>query len=76
LEASLTIHLAIYDAKPWQAAYGSTITAELPAPRFQNLAEMVHSACERYAPQKAFTCVMPNGMNGTLTYAQVGRLSD
>ena len=68
--------LSIYDSKPWQSAYGSAIEAQLPAPRYQNLAHMVHSACERYAKQIAFTAVVPNGMNGSLSFAQVGELSD
>jgi long-chain acyl-CoA synthetase len=65
-----------YDTKPWMAAYGNAIAAQLPAPRYINLAHMVHSACERYSTQKAFTAVVPNGMNGTLSFAQVGELSD
>ncbi len=67
---------AAYDSKPWTAAYAPSIDAELPAPRFRNLTELVHSACTRFAPKKAFTAVVPNGMNGTLTYAQVGAHSD
>jgi long-chain acyl-CoA synthetase len=68
--------LPIYDAKPWEAAYGTAITPQLPAARYTNLAHMVHSACERYAQQTAYTAVVPNGMNGSLSYAQVGELSD
>ncbi len=65
-----------YDSKPWTAAYGTTINATLPPPQHQNLAYLVHSACARYSDRKAFTCVVPNGMNGTLTYRQVDELSD
>ncbi len=68
--------LSIYDSRPWQSAYGAAIEAQLPAPRYQNLAHMVHSACERYAKKTAFTAVVPNGMNGSLSFAQVGELSD
>lgn len=67
---------SIYDSKPWQAAYGTAIAPQLPAARYQNLAHMVHSACERYAKQTAFTAVVPNGMNGSLSFAQVAELSD
>jgi long-chain acyl-CoA synthetase len=66
----------IYDTKPWEAAYGSLIARELPSPQYRNLAGLVASACERHADKKAFTAVVPNGMNGTLTYRQVGELSD
>jgi long-chain acyl-CoA synthetase len=67
---------AVYDAMPWRAAYGNHITPALPAPRYKSLAHLGQSACERYAQRKAFTCVVGNGMNGTLTYAQVGERSD
>ena len=43
---------------------------------FTHLAAMVEAASQRYAAQTAFTAVVPNGMNGSLTYAQVGALSD
>lgn len=66
----------VYDTKPWEAAYGNAIARELPPPRYRNLAELAAVACERYADKKAFTTVVPNGMNGTLTYRQVGELSD
>lgn len=67
---------ALYDAMPWKAAYGNHIVPTLPAPRYRSLAHLAQSACERFAQHKAFTCVVGNGMNGTLTYAQVGALSD
>lgn len=65
-----------YDAKPWTAAYGTAINATLPPLQHQNLAYLVHAACARYGDRKAFTCVVPNGMNGTLTYRQVDELSN
>ena len=68
--------MAIYDTKPWEAAYGSAIARDLPSLRHRNLADLVASACARYADKKAFTAVVPNGMNGTLTYRQVDELSD
>lgn len=67
---------AAYDAQPWKAVYGQAIKGQLPAPRYRNLAELVHSACSRYAAKTAFTTVVPNGMNGSLSYQQVGELSD
>jgi long-chain acyl-CoA synthetase len=65
-----------YDSKPWLAAYGSSITRDLPLPRYRNLAHLVDHACQRFAKKTAFTAVVPNGMNGSLSYAQVGDLSD
>ena len=66
---------------PWFDAYQQAgIQPELPAPEHPNLAALVHDACERFAAQDgrraAFTCVVPNGMNGSLTFAQVDAWSD
>jgi long-chain acyl-CoA synthetase len=63
-------------ARPWLAAYGQQIARDLPRPRYRNLAHMAQSACERYAERTAFTCVVPNGMNGSLTYRRLAELSD
>ncbi|MBL8377004.1 MAG: AMP-binding protein [Burkholderiales bacterium] len=67
---------SLYDSKPWLAAYGTAIAPLLPPPQYKNVAHRVHSACERYAKQTAFTAVVPNGMNGSLSYSQLGDLSD
>ena len=72
----MTADTSLYDSKPWSGAYGSAIEPQLPAARYQNLAHLVHSACERFAKQTAFTAVVPNGMNGSLSFTQVGELSD
>ncbi|TAG45793.1 MAG: long-chain fatty acid--CoA ligase [Betaproteobacteria bacterium] len=65
-----------YDTQPWKAAYGTAIAKDLPAARYRSLADLVTQACSRYAKKKAFTAVVPNGMNGTITYEQLGNLSD
>jgi long-chain acyl-CoA synthetase len=62
--------------RPWLASYGTSIPHELPEGRYRSLAQLVHQACESYGKRKAFTCVVPNGMNGSLSYAQVGAMSD
>lgn len=67
---------SIYDDKPWQAAYGGHIQAELPGIRYRNLAHLASEACRRFEKKTAFTCVVGNGMNGSLSYAEVGELSD
>lgn len=67
---------SIYDHKPWQAAYGEHIDAHLPNPRYRNLAHMASEACRRFEKRIAFTCVVGNGMNGSLSYAEVDQLSD
>ena len=45
-------------------------------PPFRTLPELIANAAAEYADTVAFTQCMPNGMNGSLTYAQVEALSD
>jgi long-chain acyl-CoA synthetase len=47
-----------------------------PAIPYRNLAEIVDRSAERYAAQHAFTAVLPNGMFGNLTFAQLQEASD
>ena len=62
--------------RPWLASYGTTIPQDLPPPSYASLADLVDRASATYAKRRAFTCVVPNGMIGTLSYAQVGAMSD
>jgi len=61
--------------RPWLAHYPAGVEHELVALPFSTLPELVARACGEYADQIAFTQCMPNGMNGSLTYAQVDELS-
>ena len=61
---------------PWLVHYPSDVPKQLPAISFSNLPELLRSAVETYDKKVAFTQVMPNGMNGSLTYRQVDELSD
>jgi len=64
-------------ATPWHAVYDRAgISPNLPPKRFRNLADLVSQSSQTYANQPAFTCVVPNGMNGSLTFAQIDQLSD
>jgi len=63
-------------ARPWQATYGTSIDPDLPPARHESLAHLVHAACLRHGSRIAFTCVVPNGMNGSLSFARVDALSD
>ncbi len=65
-----------YALKPWLAQYGSAIPAALQAPAHASLPAMARAAAQRFATQTAFTTVMPNGMYGSLSYAQVDEMSD
>ena len=61
---------------PWKQHYPSDVPAELAPVPFEHRPAMVKAATTTYAKTIAFTQVMPNGMNGSLTYAQVDELSD
>ncbi len=63
--------------QPWKEAYlGAGIAPTLPDLAHRSLAELVQTSCEKYAKHTAFTCVVPNGMNGSLSFAQVNERSD
>lgn len=62
--------------RPWLDHYPSDVPHDLPKVEFENLAELIRSAAATNAKAIAFTQVMPNGMNGSLTFAQVDLLSD
>jgi long-chain acyl-CoA synthetase len=61
---------------PWLAHYPSDVPKELPPVPFANLPALLRSSAGQYSKMTAFTQVMPNGMNGSLTYGQVDQLSD
>lgn len=62
--------------RPWQAAYGSEIAVDLAPSAHHSLAHLVAASTQNFGKRRAFTCVVPNGMNGSLSYAQVGAMSD
>ncbi|MEO0666503.1 MAG: AMP-binding protein [Pseudomonadota bacterium] len=62
--------------RPWQAFYGPKVRPDIGTSSYRNLPELIRSVAETYKSAKAFTCVLPNGMNGTLTFAHVDEMSD
>ena len=64
------------DPRPWLRHYGKDIPSELPPPTHPHLPARLREAAARFAGQMAFTTCMPNGMHGSLSYAQVDALSD
>jgi len=62
--------------RPWLASYGASIPQNLATPAYQSLADLVHRATVTHGKRRAFTCVAPNGMNGSLSFEQVGQMSD
>jgi long-chain acyl-CoA synthetase len=61
---------------PWTKHYPSEVSPELEKVPYANLPELLKEAVATYSKTKAFTQVMPNGMNGSLTFAQIDTLSD
>jgi long-chain acyl-CoA synthetase len=61
---------------PWTSQYAPGTRPEIPEIGFRHIPEMVRRSAGRWAASPAFTQCMPNGMTGTLTYAQVDRMSD
>ena len=61
---------------PWTKHYPSEVSPELAKVPFAQLPELLRAAVDQFAKTTAFTQVMPNGMNGSLTYAQIDAHSD
>ncbi len=64
-----------YDARPWLQHYGDR-KKDLDEPKFRNFGDIVRQSSREYAGQPAFTTCLPTGTTGTLTFAEVDRLSD
>ena len=66
----------VSSARPWLAHYPPGVPDEIEPIARGNLADQIRQAALEYGQQRAFTMVMPNGMNGHLTFDDVDRLSD
>ena len=62
--------------RPWAGAYPSGVPAEVTAPLARTLGQLVRDTAAREGNRTAYTVVMPNGMYGDLSFAEVDRLSD
>ena len=62
--------------RPWTAFYGPGVRPELGTPSYRNVPDLIRGVAETYGSAKAFTCCLPNGMNGTLSFRQVDEMSD
>jgi long-chain acyl-CoA synthetase len=61
---------------PWLANYPKDVPAELAKVPYAHLPAMLKKASLEYAKTTAFTQVMPNGMNGSLSYQKIDSYSD
>lgn len=62
--------------RPWLAHYPADVPHELTGLEVSTLPELLTRAVEKYGKTTAFTQVMPNGMNGSITFDQLDTLSD
>jgi long-chain acyl-CoA synthetase len=62
--------------RPWYSRYADDVAPDLETVPFEHLPAMIRHSGSAYSDAIAFTQCMPNGMNGSLTYAQVDALSD
>jgi long-chain acyl-CoA synthetase len=63
-------------ARPWLAHYPAGVPADIEPVTTGSLGDELALAAATYGDARAFTMVMPNGMNGHLTFADVDRHSD
>jgi long-chain acyl-CoA synthetase len=62
--------------RPWLAHYPSGVAHDLAKLPYGNLPEMVTAASAEWGKKTAFTQVMANGMNASLSYQQIDALSN
>ncbi|WP_224815700.1 AMP-binding protein [Hasllibacter sp. MH4015] len=62
--------------RPWTAFYRPGARTDIDAPAYRNLGDLIGSVAQTFGKAPAFTCCLPNGMNGTLTFAQADEMSD
>jgi long-chain acyl-CoA synthetase len=62
--------------RPWLKHYPAGVPEEVGELAFRSMPEMLRASAREFGDQIAFTQCMPNGMNGSLRYREVDRLSD
>ncbi|MCK8516186.1 AMP-binding protein [Methylonatrum kenyense] len=65
-----------YARQPWRQAYASDISPDFEPLADTNLGALIRRSSERFADRTAFTTCLDNGLNGSLRFAEVERLSD
>ena len=62
--------------RPWTDQYVAGTNPDIPPVPYKNMPDMFRHGASRFGPRTAFTQVMPNGMDASLSYARVDQLSD
>jgi len=63
-------------ARPWTAFYEPSVRGEIDTLTYSSIGDFITASASVYGNKPAFTACMPNGMNGTLTFAEVDEMSD
>jgi long-chain acyl-CoA synthetase len=64
------------DARPWLSTYPAETPPIVSMPTYRLLGDVARERARATPEAKAFTTIMPNGMRGSLSFAEVDRLSD
>jgi long-chain acyl-CoA synthetase len=62
--------------RPWLAIYPAETPPTIAAAPYRLLGDIARDRARATPGKTAFTCVMPNGMQGSLTYQEVDELSE
>lgn len=62
--------------RPWTAFYGPSTRKTIDTLDHETIGDFVSAKAEIFGKRPAFTTCLPNGMNGTLTFAQADEMSD
>src|SRR5262245_55117599 len=62
--------------RPWTAFYPPGVSQDLGPVKYAHIPAAVRDASATFAKQQAFTLGLPNGSQGSITFAEADRLSD
>ena len=68
--------MANASGRPWLRFYHEQTAKDLPPLPWPHLPALIREAARKYGDKPAFTLYLPNGTQGTLTYAESDRRSD
>jgi long-chain acyl-CoA synthetase len=63
-------------SRPWTRFYAPATAQDLAPPAWPTVAGLVRHASKKFASNRAFSLLLPNGTTGHLTFAEVDALSD
>jgi long-chain acyl-CoA synthetase len=73
---SAVVGSLLTEERPWVTLYDPHTPPTIGNIPFNNIADLVTQTCASYNRQTAFTACLPNGMFGSLSFAEIARHSD